>query len=218
MSTRFDGELYIVIVTTGSTTFDHTDTLAGLMKPGDTMIKKVEGAYIARNRTQGVSEFLKSNRKYLLFIDHDLIFPRTDTIMRLLNDDKDIVSGLYFNRSQPYLPFLLYKNKGTYEYHYDRSSYPKGLVEVDACPAGLLLIKRCVLERMDVPWFDSLHRYVDGNWQFIGEDIYFCEKAAKLGFKIMVDTEAAALHLAQIAIGPEGLMVEWEQRKRDTSK
>ena len=50
---------------------------------------------------------------------------------------------------------------------------------------------------MDYPWFEFGRR---DNGDFVGEDIYFCEKLKKLGYKLHADTSIDIMHLSTVGI------------------
>ncbi len=212
----FEGELFISVLTRGSSSEDFRETFEQLQKPPDTLIDWEFGRHVAKARNDGVVRFFKTDREYLLFIDNDEIFPHSEVVMKLLSDDQDIVSGLYFNRRSPFNPLLFYKIDHTFQLKYNADDYPKNrLVEVEGCGAGLLLIKRHVLEKIAPPWFDYHEQWLHIGDTIIreawGEDIEFCQKARRADFRVYVDTGAAALHPATIPIGPRELMDDWEK-------
>ena len=90
---------------------------------------------------------------YLFFLDSDCVIP-PNTLKRLVEHDKDIVSGLYFQRREPFLPVLYNKREdGTYRSIID---YDKGLLEVEGVGMGVCLIKRRVLEKLGENPFDPI--------------------------------------------------------------
>jgi len=212
----FENQLAIYIPCRGSLAAEFFRTFNRLKKPEGTIIRDQISFSIAVARNTCVAHFLKTEREYCMFIDSDEVFPRDDVIMRLLEHDKDIVSGLYFNRKPPYQPVILFEQvvdgRVSLGFEYMDESYPKdSLIEVDGCGTGLLLIKRRVLEVIEPPWFDVHESWtakplVRSVWS---EDIEFCRKAKAAGFKIHLDTGACALHMANIPIGPREVIDEW---------
>ena len=108
-------------------------------------------------REQAAKYLLESGCDSLLFIDSDMVVPM-DLVPRLIEADKDIVSGLAFKRVPGYEPCIFKKcdREGT-EFYLD---YPKGLIEVQGVGMACTLIKRKVFEILQTPYFfpDAEHR------------------------------------------------------------
>ena len=84
---------------------------------------------------------------HLLFIDSDITFP-PEAIKKLINDDKDIVSGLYFKKNvnpQPVAWFTDWKNDGSVKFRPFTCNGSQELVECGAVGMGFCLIKTSVL-------------------------------------------------------------------------
>lgn len=86
---------------------------------------------------------------------------------------------------------------------FDGQFPPGSMVECDVVGAGCLLVRTEVFERLKKPWF---------NWTIgedphnpgLSEDFYFCEKAKKAGYKILVDTSCLCGHESLLFFGNEG--------------
>jgi len=173
----------------------------------DVLIKN-KGPYIAMSRNEIVDGFLKNTfAHWLLFLDNDVTFPMTvfEDLLALA-DPKEvpILAGLYLtplnvNPDDPsvteYLPAWTYD--GGYERAPVRSvDFREPLMELHSCGMGCTLIHRSVLEAMR-----DAHEPQDDGWKWFnhdllpagkngqevgrcGEDITFCVRARKLGFKI----------------------------------
>jgi hypothetical protein len=129
---------------------------------------------------------------HMLFIDDDIIVP-PNGLMRLLGHDVPIVGGLYFARTPPHLP-VCYRH--VVDNHWvPITEFCAGLQECDALGAGFMLIKREVFEKMERPWFDFSDR--------MGEDMWFCEQAKRLGYTILVDADVKCKHLQVMEVGED---------------
>jgi len=149
------------------------------------------GVDLARNFI--VEHFLKSDASHLLFIDSDMLLP-ADLLERLLAHNKDVVSALYFGRTQPE-PMFRVKKGGKYS---ALLNFPKNtLFKADSVGLGACLIKRTVIEKVseslgqEEPMFKFTY---SGKAEIVGEDTGFCEKAIEAGFKIFVDTGLEVKH------------------------
>ena len=152
---------------------------------------------------------------YLLFIDADNPVPK-DTLVRLLEDDKDIVGvpiltrrrerdkdhwlcAFYkqaFNEVRFYFPIEKFRDEGY-------------LHRVDAVGMGCTLIKKNVLEGLYEKYRDYVFEFTVTNLDepiqldenhIIGarrmsEDLEFCERATDMGFEIWLDTRIRPIHL-----------------------
>jgi len=149
-------------------------------------------------RESAAKHFLESDCDYLLFLDSDMVPPR-DTIARLVEHDKPIVSALAFKRVPNYEP-CIFKTvaEGGSEIYRD---YPKGLIEVAGVGMACTLIKREVFEKVPQPWF------MPGK---LGEDLAFCKRAAEARIPIYCDTELICGHVATDII-TEAHYLKWRE-------
>ena len=136
-----------------------------------------------------------STASHLFFIDDDTLLP-PDALTRLLAHDVPIVSGFYTIRHAPFWPIPSRKVPGGTYVHITK--YCKGLQEVDLVGAGCLLIKREVFEAMEEPYFWYYSDHFKGDTT---EDTYFCEKAQKLGFPVLLDFDVQCRHLTTVPVG-----------------
>jgi hypothetical protein len=98
-------------------------------------------------------------------------FPK-DALVRLLAHDEDIVCANYAKRRFPTEPIAVRKNQpGDDAEHVDRvytEPDSTGLVEVDYCGMGVMLVKADVYKKMEFPWFAI--PWVPAAEDYIGED------------------------------------------------
>lgn len=151
---------------------------------------------------------LMQNRRkdadYVLLCDDDII-PPVDALDRMLIHKKDVVSGLCTKRQDPPEPTMRIWDEWTQNYSCLLKWEEKRLLEVDAVGTGFLLLSRQVIEHVAVAyhrehyerygngfWFEFLRNPNGGEW---GEDLSFCFKAQRLGYKIYVDTTVCAAHI-----------------------
>ena len=134
---------------------------------------------------------------YILWIDSDTIIPK-DTLTRLMDADKDIVSGVYAYK------ILAGKNVVAKRYSDKEADIyedvtvkeikerhrTKERILVDAVGFGCVLTKTDVFRKIENPWFIYT--------QHMGEDIYFCRKAQDAGFEVWLDTGVLCGHIGTV--------------------
>ena len=146
------------------------------------------GTLIADQRENLVKEALQVQADWILFLDTDMRFPK-DVFDRLAAHDKPIVAANYSTRGLPAKP-VAFKNALCDEHVYTTAD-SKGLEEVYAVGMGVMLIKAEVFLKTPMPWFQI--GYASGTGNFFGEDIHFCHKAAKHGFKTLIDHDLSKI-------------------------
>lgn len=137
---------------------------------------------------------------YLLFVDSDIEFPAWG-LERLISHNKDIVGGMYFKKAAPHFPLVYEFNKKTWS-HSCIKNPPTELCEVDGMGTGFMLIKKEVLVKLfEKKWvakngfpFNFMQK-PDGN--DIGEDLAFCVRAKKAGYKIWCDPSIPLYHIGE---------------------
>lgn len=147
---------------------------------------------------------------YLFMIDDDQLAP-PEMFYQLVRHDVDIIGALAFTRNPPHNPVIYEVIEG-----YDKTchapyyitntvkSYPRNtIVECDAIGFGAVLIKSKVLKAMPQQMFMSTSP--------TGEDILFCNKAKKLGFRVFMDTSVKMGHLGRPTIITEEYSDEYNQ-------
>lgn len=160
------------------------------------------GSLLCANRNEILTKFLNSDCTHILCIDADLGWSH-DSVMEMLSFDLDFVCGLYPTRDGKE---YLYRGEGI-EREVDGKKYfklekhPKysQLFKASYVPAGFMLIKRKVIEKMIEDHPEDKYTPKDGregghalfntevrDGEFWGEDFVFCRKARESGFDIWV--------------------------------
>jgi GT2 family glycosyltransferase len=171
------------------------------------------GGGLADGRNRIMRAALASDAGWVFCLDDDHTFA-PDVLLRLLRHDLDLVQPLVLMRVVPYNPTLFHTLTGeaiTPEatdadmVRILSSSVPtlikpgaRGLIEVNHCGGGGLLVSREVLESMPDPWFE-LGRL---NRVHTDEDVWFCAKARRLGFSVWGDLDTRIGHLTQCCVWP----------------
>ncbi len=155
------------------------------------------GSLLVAERNRLNKAFLATDCTHMLCIDSDLGWP-AQAVEAMLKHDVDFVAGCYPARGEKTFLFRA-------EYNDDESlkTDGKGLIKMQYIPAGFMLIKRHVIEKMNAHF---AHLYFEPKaanlknengyclfdtevWEgeFWGEDYVFCRRAREAGFDIWVD-------------------------------
>ena len=125
---------------------------------------------------------------YLFSVDSDVSFA-PDTLKKLLAHNKDMVSGLYIQRKPGQHILELYRNGTNIPY---QDIEGRGLVEIDGCGFGCVLINSDVIREMEYPHF--VYKSALDHKDTVSEDTYFCLKAKSKGFRVYADTSILCDH------------------------
>jgi FkbM family methyltransferase len=130
---------------------------------------------------------------YLFSVDSDISFPK-DTLKKFLQHDKDMVSGLYIQRKPGEHILEVYRKNeyGGFSNLTQKDITQHGLIQIDSCGFGCVLIKSKVISDIGYPQF--VYRSALDHKDTFSEDLYFCLKAAEKGFKIYADTTVQCEH------------------------
>lgn len=160
------------------------------------------GACISENRNRMTEEALKLNADWIFYVDDDQIFHPL-ALERLLSRNVHVVSGLYLSRTFPFEPVVFDKpdpngSQRAYTMILNNLENNHGLVSVAAVGAGALLVRRSVFGSIDKPYW-RLGQIESDGW---GDDLDFCYRVRKAGFKIHCDLDERVGHKIQGTVWP----------------
>jgi hypothetical protein len=145
----------------------------------------LSGSLIADQRHKLAYQCQIDDCSHILWLDSDMMFPQ-NTTEKLLQHNKAIVACNYSTRSEPRKSVAYYK-VGEWDNWLNSKTAPETLTEISAIGMGCMLVDIKVFSKMDDPYFEVSYNRELQEW--IGEDFYFCQKAAALGYKILVDNK-----------------------------
>lgn len=165
--------------------------LVNLRKVGEVDINILSGSlvYEARERLAGLA--VDGEYDYVLWLDSDMMFPDT-LLLDLLAQDKDIITGVCAARRPPYNPCIFRSVGEKLEFVTD---FKDRLLEVDGCGFGVVLMKTEVLKK-SFDEFRTCFQPIPG----FGEDLSFCVRAKKLGYKLFADPNIEIGHIGKTVI------------------
>ena len=139
-----------------------------------------KASIVAIGRNLAVKAGRETRAEWLLFLDSDMIFP-AETIERLISHGRDVVGATYPRKILP-LAFIGNRLDGV-----PFSLADKGVIEATRMPAGCLLIKRDIFDRMQEPFFRC--GYDEKSGEILGEDFWFSDRVRALGYSLWCDME-----------------------------
>jgi len=118
------------------------DTFSALGGAGiECKFKTVRTSLVTHGRNLLTAGFLNSGFDYMLFVDADVEF-QPEAVMRMLVPEKDVVCTPYRVKEDKMKFAVKFKDKDWIKV------LPFDMVEIEEGPAGLMLIKRVVFERL----------------------------------------------------------------------
>jgi len=158
-------------------------------------VYKVRSLLLGADRKHGQYQAPWQDKKdydYIMWIDSDQVFEPND-FFKLLEHDKDIVSGLYLKKPQgdtlndiP-IEFACFNEDGERLYTNEVNGE---LRKVWSNGMGWMLVKKGVFEKIEYPWFGPIITGLG----FHGEDVSFQLRAKDVGFDSYVDTSIVVGH------------------------
>ena len=194
------------------------DGLFKLTRPCPTSLLIIERQSADAARNYLIEMAVRLQVDYLMFADDDGVLP-PDTLVKLLEDDKDIVGAPMMTRSArkngkhalcvfEKFDFYIGDGKTVNKYRsmkgFDNS---KGFLHsVDAIGGACMLIKRQAFEAMFTKYngrpfefLNEVHTTKEHGVTLrnISEDMCFSERAKETGFDIFIDTRVRPVHLGK---------------------
>lgn len=164
----------------------------------------VEGSLVYDSRDAIAKFAVENGFDYVLYVDSDMVFDSEDLI-KLMRHDADICSGLYVTRNGE-------SNNVCYSEVITRRRFPSresklitdmattGYGQISACGFGFCLIKIDVIKTL----FKHYKSLFEPKWG-VGEDVAFCLRAQKYGYKIFIDRDVKLGHVGDIEYKAEPL-------------
>lgn len=139
----------------------------------------------------------------LLWIDSDIAF-NPDDAMKLINSDKDIISGAYLLSSGEVTAYPEMLKGG---YTYDQVLAMTEPVKVAGVGFGFLAVKSGIFEQLSRPWFQAAMATTEDGFTFplMGEDLSWCKRVTDLGYDIWFDPTVRVTHHKMMKLTWEGI-------------
>jgi len=198
----------IAVPTTGSIDYRAIGSLLRLDRASTDEIMLIPRMQIYQARNLAVKQAIEGDYDYLVFIDDDMIVPE-NFLNQMMMESRDIYCALSVDRKGEnqikvfkQVPYIDKTMTFRYE-HIPNEELGEGVVEIGATGMACTGIKRQVFkdvyERYLGACFEFRNEVVGSTKLHLSEDLDFCDKAKRLGYRIWVDTELITGH---IGIGP----------------
>lgn len=151
---------------------------------------------IAEARNNLVQQAIDNNCTHILMMDTDQTYP-SNTIPQLLSHNLPVVTAKVHRRYPPFDHLCMRKEGDKLVLVPDEEIEKYGLVEVDATGTGCVLYNISVFNEIPKPWFQE---EIGEDGKPIGEDVGFCYKLQKYGYKVFVDCSLDIGHLANLEV------------------
>lgn len=219
----FDGKLNVSY----AVSLAETRVLMAMNQIDTVICIKTSGSLLVRERNDLIKEFLKTDCTHMLCIDSDISWNPID-VKRMIEQNEPFVAALYPARG-PDNVFLFRAVQGE---NGRMEVSQKGLLKMEYIPAGFMLLRRDLLEKM-VDHFpelyycpkneslkneDGFHLFAVELWEgeFWGEDYTFCRRARQAGFDIWIDPIIRLDHQGKCAAFAEILSNQPPQEKTES--
>lgn len=175
-------------------------SLLEMIKPQQHGVIVRQGSLVDASRNEIVKLFLQHpvGFTHLLFLDSDMIFPH-DTIVKLIEANAPVASGLCYTRTPPMIPCVFERTQNAENAVWKKGTAPLSENQsqvIDGAGTGCLLIRRDVFEQLSFPWF-AIEWH--GEKQR-GEDLYFAEKCFEKNIQTKIHTGVITQHINSASI------------------
>lgn len=174
-------------------------SLYGLQKPPGSKVVFTQSSILPQSRDTLANHAITGGFTHILYIDSDMTFP-PDALHKLFTRDVDICTGLCFARKASHNPCIYKdinytnpKTTGTNENITVETDIDREFFEIKACGMAFCLIKVDALLDIKNKSDGELFRYIGT----FGEDLSFCIRALKAGYKLYCDTTIPIGHVGE---------------------
>ena len=160
-------------------------------------MSSLKGEEIGKARNLIAKNAIEHKAKYLWFLDDDVAPPFhaiRSLITTLENADPKVMvaGGIYCAKTLPTEP-IVYRSNGDGAFWKWKAG---DVFECSGIGTGCVVIKTEVFQYLSEPWFMSIDE--DGTPETpiiqVTDDLYFCDKVIREGFKILADTNVQCVH------------------------
>ncbi len=137
--------------------------------------------------------------KWMLTVESDNLPPPTG-LLQLLEDaesgDWDAIGGMYYQKGEGGGGMAYGRPEDIPKSFKPWIPPPDSVVPVNGVAMGFTLFKIDMFKHIPPPWFRTVQEWIPGVGESAStQDLYFCKKAAKHGYKFAVSTKVRVGHL-----------------------
>jgi len=189
-------KILLAIPTTGRIPIQTVSSILETVEKGKVDLLMMSGSLIYDARDSFAKYAVDNGYDFILYADSDMIFNKED-LMRLLAHNVGICSGLYVTRAgeRKNVAYKKIITRRRFPYRQPKlivDDTSSGFGPVSACGFGFCLVKCSVLKCM-YKYYKSLFEPFKG----VGEDIAFCIRAKRVGFKTFIDRDVKLGHVGE---------------------
>lgn len=157
----------------------------------------LSGTLIYSARDKLAKKAVNENYTHVLWLDADMVF-NEDLLDDLMFSGEQFVSGIYHTRRPPH-GSCIFKNISLDNIEkYMGDDYPSNTFEIAGCGFGCVLMDVQIIKDVLMN-FGEAFLPIHG----LGEDIAFCDRVHRLGYKMYAEPGVKLGHMGHIAIYPE---------------
>lgn len=170
----------------------------------------ITGAEVGRAYDDMVEQVLShpelSKWKYVMTLEDDNL-PPPDAPIRLMESIQlgpfDAVGGLYFTKGDVNMPMCYgdpheFLRTGVLDFRprdVTKAVQMGGVLECNGIAMGCSLYRLDVFRKVPRPWFMTLNDVYEGGAKGFTQDLFFCDKARRVGSRFAVDCRVRVGHL-----------------------
>ena len=194
-------KIFIAVPTFETVTPDTFKSIYGLHRCGNWCVFDFVRGYDCATARNDIARQAKAEQAdYVFMVDSDIVLP-SDALANLMEKPVDVCLGYYAHRTYgawggEVTVYRLGESDFTQQY---TSADMAGMranginrVKVHGGGLGCALVRVDAFDRLEFPYFDWVNY---GNGALLGEDTYFCDRCARAGIDIWVDTRVTCGHV-----------------------
>ena len=188
---------YIAIPCLDDMPVETVSSLVNLNKVGSVSINFSQGSLVYASRDYLAQCAISEKADYILWIDSDMTF-KPDFLSEMLKsiEGKDFVTAVCYRRKPPFSPTIYKKIRIGFDGEAETEAFDElpdeNIFEIDACGMAAVLMKTEIAEAI-ITAERQLFAPISG----YGEDISFCIRAKKLGYKLFADQTISVGHISR---------------------
>lgn len=192
-------EIYVAIPCCESIPVQTVESIVHLKCPKGYKLhfRFLEGSLIYDARNILVEDAIKRESEYIFWIDSDMVF-EPDIIEKLMKNEVDFVTGIYYRRKPPFSPVVFDTLKVDENRNISFTEFktiPNNYFEIGGCGFGAVLMKTCVAKKVVDKYHMAFNPLPNA-----GEDIAFCLRARGCGYCLYADGRVRLGHIAHTVV------------------